>query len=121
LAKSYGERLRGCNVRNLNPEKAADLSPELQRALEPLLAGIEVLSDQIRECDERIEKLAQESYPQTTLLKQVKGVGTLIALTFLLTLEDPHRFRQEPRRGLLSGPATGTKKLGPEPAADAYQ
>jgi len=22
LAKSYGERLRGCNVRNLNPEKA---------------------------------------------------------------------------------------------------
>jgi transposase len=26
------------------------------------------------------------------LLKQVKGVGTLIALTFLLTLKDPHRF-----------------------------
>ena len=22
LAKSYGERLRGCNVRNMNPEKA---------------------------------------------------------------------------------------------------
>src|SRR3974390_196716 len=33
LAKSYGERLRGCNVRNLNPEKAASLSPELQRDL----------------------------------------------------------------------------------------
>ena len=27
LAKSYGERLRGCNVRNLNPEKAEGLSP----------------------------------------------------------------------------------------------
>jgi hypothetical protein len=27
-------------------------------------------------------------------LKQVKGVGTLIALTFLLTLEDPHRCSQ---------------------------
>src|SRR5690349_21291417 len=37
LAKSYGERLRGCNVRNLNPEKAEGLSPQLQRALEPLL------------------------------------------------------------------------------------
>jgi len=36
LAKSYGERLRGCNVRNMNPEKAEGLSPELQRALEPL-------------------------------------------------------------------------------------
>ena len=39
LAKSYGERLRGCNVRNMNPEKAEGLSPELQSALEPLLAG----------------------------------------------------------------------------------
>ena len=45
LAKSYGERLRGCNVRNMNPEKAEGLSPELQRALEPLLAGIESLSE----------------------------------------------------------------------------
>ena len=85
LAKSYGERLRGCNVRNMNPEKAEGLSPELQSALEPLLAGIESVSEQIREYNERIEKLAQESYPQVALLKQIKGVGTLIALTFLLT------------------------------------
>jgi len=92
LAKSYGERLRGCNVRNLNPEKAEALSPELQRALEPLLAGIEAVSEQIREYNEGIEKLAQERYPQVALMKQIKGVGTLIALTFLLTLEDPHRF-----------------------------
>jgi len=41
LAKSYGERLRGCNVRNMNAEKAEGLSPELQTALEPLLAAIE--------------------------------------------------------------------------------
>src|ERR1700756_4011954 len=33
LAKSYGERLRGCNVRNINPEKAEGLSPELRAAL----------------------------------------------------------------------------------------
>src|ERR1700733_2718707 len=43
LAKSDGERLRGCNVRNMNPEKAKGLSPELQRALEPLLAALESL------------------------------------------------------------------------------
>jgi transposase len=35
LAKSYGERLRGCSVRNMNPEKAKALSPELQTGLEP--------------------------------------------------------------------------------------
>ena len=92
LAKSYGERLRSCNVRNLNPEKAESLSPELQAALEPLLNAIESLSERIVEYNERIENLAQQSYPQVALLKQIKGVGTLIALTFLLTLEDPHRF-----------------------------
>jgi transposase len=66
----------------MNPEKAEGLSPELQRALEPLLAAIELLSERIVECNERIEELAQESYPQVARLKQVKGVGTLIALTY---------------------------------------
>ena len=112
LAKSYGERLRGCNVRNLNPEKAAGLSPELRTALEPLLVGIEVLSEQIREYNERIEKLAQESYPQTALLKQVKGVGTLIALTLLLTLEDPHRFGKSRDVGCYLGLQPGRRNSG---------
>jgi len=112
LAKSYGERLRGCNVRNMNPEKAAGLSPELQRGLEPLLAGIESLSERIRECNERIEKLAQESYPQVALLKQVKGVGRLIALTYLLTLEDPHRFRKSRDVGCYLGLQPGRRNSG---------
>jgi transposase len=83
LAKSYGERLRGCNVRNMNPEKAEGLSPELQRALQPLLVALESLSQQIAAYNQRIEQLAQQSYPQVAVLKQIKGVGTLIALTFL--------------------------------------
>jgi transposase len=112
LAKSYGERLRGCNVRNMNREKAKGLSPELQRALEPLLAGIESLSEPIRECNQRIEKLAQESYPQVALLKQVKGVGALIALTFLLTLEDAHRFRKSRDVGCYLGLQPGRRNSG---------
>jgi hypothetical protein len=55
--------------------------------LEPLLAEIESLSERISEYNDRIEALAHHSYPQVALLKQIKGVGTLIALTFLLTLE----------------------------------
>src|SRR5262249_7447320 len=54
LAKSYGERLRGCSVRNMNPEKAEGLSPELQAALEPLLAAIEALSE--RSAERRVGK-----------------------------------------------------------------
>jgi transposase len=112
LAKSYGERLRGCNVRNMNPEKAEGLSPELQRALEPLLAGIEALSERILECNERIEQLAEQSYPQVARLKQVKGVGTLIALTYLLTLEDAHRFRKSRDVGSYLGLQPGRRNSG---------
>ena len=112
LAKSYGERLRGCNVRNMNAEKAEGLSPELQAALQPLLNALESLSEQIGEYNERIEKLAQESYPQVALLKQIKGVGTLIALTFLLTLEDPHRFHKSRDVGCYLGLQPGRRNSG---------
>ena len=112
LAKSYGERLRGCNVRNLNPEKAESLSPELQSALEPLLAEIESLSECIAEYNDRIESLAEENYPQVKLLKQIKGVGTLIALTFLLTLEDPHRFGKSRDVGCYLGLQPGRRNSG---------
>ncbi len=112
LAKSYGQRLRGCNVRNLNPEKAENLSPELQVALQPLLVAIESVSQHIAEYNQRIEKLAQASYPQGALLKQVKGLGTLIALTFLLTLEDPHRFSKSRDVGGYLGLQPGRRNSG---------
>jgi transposase len=112
LAKSYGERLRGCNVRNMNPEKAESLSPELQRALEPLLSAIAELNQRIFEYNERIDALAQQSYPQVELLKQIKGVGTLISLTFLLTLEDPHRFGKSRDVGGYLGLQPGRRNSG---------
>jgi transposase len=79
--------------------------------LEPV-SWIESLSERIRECNERIEKLAQESYPRVALLKQVKGVGTLIALTFMLTLEDPHRFRKSRDVGCYLGLQPGRRNSG---------
>jgi len=112
LAKSYGEPLRGCNVRNLNPEKAEKLSRELQKALEPLLTASAALSEQIAEYNRQIEEIAKQRYPQTALLKQVKGVGTLIALTYMLTLEDPHRFRKSRDAGCYAGLQPGRRNSG---------
>ena len=112
LTKSYGERLRGCNPRNMNTEKAQALSPELQDALGPLLQALESLSERIAEYNQQIEQIAKQSYPQTALLKQVKGVGTLIALTYLLTLEDPHRFRKSRDAGCYVGLQPGRRNSG---------
>jgi transposase len=64
LAKSYGERLRGCNVRNMNPEKAEGLSPELQTALQPFQVG-DIAPGPYREIkarfDHRMERLERKS------------------------------------------------------------
>ena len=112
LTKSYGERLKGCNARNLNSQKAQGLSPELRDALEPLLEAMESLSERIGECNQRIESIAQEHYPQSALLKQVKGVGTLVALTYMLTLEDAHRFSKSRDAGCYAGLQPGRRNSG---------
>jgi len=77
-----------------------------------VMAAVESLSERIREYNERIESLAQTNYPQVALLKQVKGVGTLIALTFLFTLEDAHRFRKSRDVGCYVGLQPGRRNSG---------
>jgi transposase len=73
-------------------ETASGLSSGLCEALEPLLQEVESLNERIQEYDRRIEKMAKQTYPETALLKQLKGIGDLIATTYVLTIEDPHRF-----------------------------
>src|SRR3981081_4217049 len=112
LAKSYGERLRKCGTEQVSRELTAELSAELREVLEPLLKEIESLNECIKEYDTRMEKLARESYPQVALLKQVKGVGTQIALTYVLTLDDPHRFAKSREVGCFLGLRPGRRDSG---------
>jgi len=92
LAKTAGERLPACDPDQLRAERMAELPPGLQEVLKPLFEMVETLTGKIKECDRKLEQIAREKYPETKLLQQVKGVGTLIALTFVLTVEDKTRF-----------------------------
>ena len=112
LTKSYGQRLRKCGTEQMNRESTKELSQELRDALDPLLAEIESLNERIAEYDRRIEQIAKEVYPQVAVLKQVKGVGPLIALTFILTLDDPHRFRRSRDVGCFLGLRPGRRNSG---------
>jgi transposase len=94
LTKSFGERLRKCDARYVNEALAQDLPAVLKPAIEPLLKQIQELSARIQEYDDAVERIARERYPEVALLTAVCGVGVLIALTFILTLEDPHRFQR---------------------------
>jgi len=79
LVKSYGERLRKCDTQQVRREATSELSTGLREALEPLLREVESLNERIQEYGRRIARMAKERYPETALLKQVKGVGDLIA------------------------------------------
>jgi len=112
LAKSYGERLRKCGTQQVGRELAMGLSAELRAALEPLLREIESLNEHIKEYDRRIEKMAKDTYPEVKLLQQVKGVGDLIALAYVLTIEDPHRFKKSRDAGCFVGLQPGRRNSG---------
>jgi transposase len=94
LAKSVRERLPKCDADQMGVERLEGQPAELQQALRPLLEQIESVTEKIKESDGRIEQIARTEYPETALLKQVKGVGTLIALTFVLTIDDRDRFQK---------------------------
>ena len=112
LTKSFGERLPKCGTQQISREFGTGLSTELREVLEPLFREIESLNERIKEYDRRIEKIARETYPETELLKQVKGVGDLIALTYVLTIEDPHRFRKSRDAGCFVGLQPGRRNSG---------
>jgi hypothetical protein len=54
----------------------------------------------------------KEHYPEVDRLKQVKGVGTLIALTFVLTVDDPNRFQRSRDVGCYMGLRPGRRNSG---------
>ena len=112
LAKSYGERLRKCGTQQVSQGLAAGFSVELRVALEPLLAEVASLTHRIADYDRRIEQIATEVHPEVAVLKQVKGVGTLIALTYVLTVGDPHRFRRSRDVGCYLGLRPGRRNSG---------
>lgn len=94
LTKAMGERLPKCDADAMGVEQLKEMPAEWNTCLEPLMKPIEKLTEQIQELDGELEQIARSRYPETELLRQVSGVGTLIALTFVLTVEDRERFQK---------------------------
>ena len=92
LVKSMGTRLPQCSSPSF-AEKVKDAIPiEVREALLPLVELVERVNDCISKYDQKIEELGREKYGHTTMLRQVKGVGPITSLAYVLTLEDPQRF-----------------------------
>lgn len=91
LTKSMGTRLPQCGTACFARRVREQMPKELASTLSPLVTAIDAINEQIRCYDQQIETLAR-SYPETAVLQQIAGVGTLTSLTFVLTLFDKERF-----------------------------
>ena len=102
--KSHGFKLPKFST-NSFPKKAAEHIPKsLWACLSPLLDTIGQMTAKIQIYDKRIEELCDTTYQVSTgVLRQVKGVGSLTALAFVLCIGDPYRFNKSRAVGTYFG------------------
>ena len=92
IVKSLGQRLPTCSPECFHLRANDAMPAELAPALEPVVKSIEELTVRIRHCDQLVEKLSQEKYPEAQALRAIPGVGPVTSLAYVLTLEDHGRF-----------------------------
>lgn len=93
LSKALGHRLPKCGAETLHKQP---VDPALRPAIEPMMRMLEQVTKTIHAYDKEVAELGKTRYPQTKLLRQVKGVGPLASLYFVLAIGDPSRFN-DPR------------------------
>jgi len=124
MVKSVGARLPKCSADTFHKQVIASIPDPIKKALLPMVAQIATLTEKIREYDRQVNQVAAKKYPETGMLKQVNGVGELTSLAYVLTLENPERFKKSrevgPYLGLVpkqdesgeSSPQLGITKTG---------
>lgn len=113
VVKSFGFRLPSGSSAAFahKAQKNETLPSTLKTTLEPLLQVISAMSEQIARFDKEVEALARR-WPVTLRLRQIKGVGALTALVYVLTLGDPFRFVHSRTVGAYLGLVPGSRSSG---------
>jgi len=101
--KSLGLRAKKCSTPSFEKQATEQIPAELQPALAPIVTAIGELTTAIKGYDKLIARLCREKYSETELLRHVNGVGPVTALSFVLTLEDPSRFKKSRDVGAFLG------------------
>jgi len=101
--KAMGGRLPACSTVAFATRASSHLPETMRLALVPLLKVIEKLTEQIDEAERGIGQVARQHYPEVVVVTQPTGVGLLTGLRFVLTLEEPGRFRRNRTVGAYLG------------------
>lgn len=110
--KSFGQRLPACSTDCFSKTASRQVPELLKHSLFPVLEQVRSLTEQIKDLNRKIVILAENDYPQTRLLRQVRGIGPITSLTFVLTLGQPQRFDKSRIVGAYLGLVPGRKQSG---------
>lgn len=103
MVKCFGIRLPHSTSEQFLERCRVCVPESILRHLEGIFTIIQDLSQQIAQYDELIETIAADQYPAVQYLQRVPGVGTLTALTYVVTIADPGRFTKSRMAGAFLG------------------
>jgi len=90
--KAMGARLPSMSAEAFSQKAPPWIPKELMPALAPLLDGIGDLTRRCRAIDRELEEIFEKEHADAHCIREIRGVGSLTALAYVLTLEDPKRF-----------------------------
>lgn len=111
VAKGFGLRLPSSITHTFGARALQGLAEHLHLAMKGLLEHIDQLSLKIRDYDQYVKEVAAK-YPVAVQLARVPSVGTLTALTFVLTLGRRERFAHSRDAGSFLGLRPQQKQSG---------
>ena len=101
--KSFGGRLPKSSTEAFVNATREHVPEELKTALSPMFDQVDQLTKMINGYERQVVKLVEERYPEVKSLTQIKGVGALTGLTFVLVLEEAARFASSRSVGAFLG------------------
>lgn len=110
VLKALGVHLPKCSAESFH-KRVAEAEPQWYGMVEAVVQSIAVLTDKIKNYDQRIETLC-EKIPEATVLRQIPGVGPITALAFVLSIGDPQRFVRNRTVGAYVGLTPKIKQSG---------
>jgi transposase len=109
--KAFGGRVPAGSAASFARRAQEALPQPLRGALEPLVRMVAALTEEIARFDRDIEAWAQK-WPVTQRLRQIKGVGALTSLVFVLIVGDPLRFARSRAVGAYLGLVPASRNSG---------
>ncbi|MEX1309196.1 MAG: IS110 family transposase [Candidatus Sulfomarinibacteraceae bacterium] len=92
LLRSFGFRVPGGSTGLFHARCAkVEMPDDLRAVVQPLLNQIERVSEEIQALEERLEATASTN-PVVHHLQSVPGVGTIVSMYYVASIDDPDRF-----------------------------